>query len=123
MEKKYSVLPVTCYRVSVKGKVSHYAKYKELGEGYAAVMNNGKWGILTPYGNIWGKMEYSYIYPEFSENMIRVEKNGKYGYADKETGRFIDCIFEYADDFHDGKAKVKYQGEYRMINTVGKFID
>ena len=123
MEKKYSVVPVTVYRVSMKGKKRYYTKYKDLGDGYAAVMKKGKWGILTPEGNIWGRMEYSYIYAGFSENMLRVEKNGKYGYADKEAGRFIDCIFDHADDFHDGKAKVKYQGEYRVINTVGKFID
>lgn len=123
MEKKYSVVPVRYYRIIVDGKTRYYTKYKELGKGYAAVMKNGNWGILTPEGNIWGRMEYSYIYPEFSENMIRVEKNGKYGYADIETGRFIDCIFERARDFHDGKAQVKYHGEDRTINSVGKFID
>lgn len=123
MEKKYSVIPVTCYQVKVKGKISHYAKYKELGQGYAAVMKNGKWGILTPDGNIWGRIEYSYIHMGIIENMIRVEKNGKYGYADIETGRFINCIFDYAYDFHDGKAKVSYKDEYRIINTVGKFVE
>jgi len=123
MEKKYLVVQVTYYRVRAHGKTRYYTKYKELGEGYAAVMRNGKWGILTPNGNIWGRIEYSYIHMGIVENMIRVEKNGKYGYADIETGRFINCIFDYAYDFHDGKAKVRYKDEYRTINTAGKFID
>lgn len=111
------------FRVDVNGKTTYYTKYEEIGDGYAKVMKNGKWGILSPCGNVWGRTEFSKIGDSFSENMIRVYQNGKVGYADRETGRFIGCIFDSAEDFKDGTAKVCYKGNKRTINTVGKFID
>lgn len=112
------------YRIDVNNKRVYYSKYEELDDGYAKVMKNGKWGILTPNGNVWGQMEYTSIASSFSEDMIRVSMGGKIGYADKSTGRFIPCIFEAAEDFHEGVARVKCKnGKWRTINTVGKFID
>ena len=69
MKKKYSVIPVTCYQVKVNGKISHYAKYKELGQGYAAVMKKGKWGIISDKNEIIIPFEYENI------GLLGLEKN------------------------------------------------
>ena len=111
------------FRVDVNGKVTYYTKYVEIGDGFAKVLKNGKWGILNPYGNIWGRTEFSGIGDKFSEDMIRVYQKGKVGYADRETGRFISCTFDSGEDFKNGVAKVQYKGKERIINTVGKFVD
>ena len=111
------------YRIDVNNKRVYYSKYEELDDGFAKVMKNGRWGILTPQGNVWGALEFSNIASSFSEDMIRVSKNGKIGYADKATGRFINCIFDSAEDFNGGEAKVVYNGQKRIINFSGKFID
>lgn len=123
MERMYSVIPVTYYRVTANGKTSYYSKYEELDQGFARVMKNGKWGILTPQGNVWGRMEFSKIHDKFCDGLIRVEKEGKFGYADRETGRFIECVFDKAADFNNGIAKVKFGGSERIINSIGKFVD
>lgn len=113
---------VKYYRVIVKGKDSYYTKYEELDNGFAKVMKNGKWGILNPNGTVWGRMEYSKIPGEFHEDMIRVEKDNKVGFADRESGRFIECIFDEAYDFENGYAKVVYKQRECYINRVGKII-
>ena len=111
------------FRVEVNRKVSYYTEYQEIGDGYAKVMKNGKWGIITPDGNIWGKMEFSKIGNRFCENFVKVYKNNKVGFADKETGRFIECIYESAEDFALSTAKVQYKGRVRTINALGQFVD
>lgn len=123
MTDKYLVKRVNYYRVTVDGKTAYYTKYEELGYGFAKVMRNGKWGLLNPSGQVWGRIEFSKIHGKFCGGFIRVEKNGKFGYADKESGRFIGCIFDYAEDFVNGRATVKYKGKMRVINAVGKFVD
>lgn len=123
MEKRYQVVPVRVFRVSVNGKVNYYTHFIELGDDYAKVMSNGKWGILTPSGNIWGEIEYDEIF-NFSEDIIRVKKGEKFGYLDRKTGRVISrCVYDKAFDFNNGIAKVFIEGKYRHINVIGKFID
>jgi len=123
MEKRYTIVPETYYRITVGEKATLYSQYEELDDEFAKVMKDGKWGILNPNGTVWGKIEFTRIHDGFNDGFIRVEKDGKYGYADKETGRFIDCVFDYAEDFCNGVANVRYNGEERIINFVGKFVD
>lgn len=111
------------FRVDGNGKSVYYTTYIKIGDGFAKVLKNGKWGILNPCGKIWGRTEFSGIDDKFSEGIIRVYQNGKVGYADKETGRFIECVFDSGEDFKNGVAKVIYRGKERTINTIGKFVD
>ena len=93
------------YSVTTNGRIRYYTKYEKLEDGVVKVMKNGKWGFLNNEGNIWGKMEFSKIHSEIHEGFVRVEKGGKFGYADLEAGRFIDCIYDSAEDFKNGKVK------------------
>lgn len=111
------------YRISANGKVTYYTRYEKLGDGFYKVMKNGRWGILNPWGTVWGNIEYTKIYSKFHEGIIRVQKNEKLGFADKETGRFIECVFEQAEDFKNSTSLVVYKGDARKINALGKFID
>lgn len=123
MEKKYEVVPVKFYRVTVNGKVIYYAHYIEMGNGYAKVMKNGKWGILNPYGNILGRIEYSEIFDP-REDVARVMRDGKYGYIDIKKNRIIcDCIYDKAFDFEHGIARVVERGKIRRINILGIYVD
>lgn len=131
MEREYEVTSINYkrgmtsinyYRVTVDRKTSYYTKYEELDNGYAKVMKNGKWAILTPCGKMLGKKEYAKIY-EFYEDMIRVKKNSKYGYINRNSERIIDCIYEKAGDFKNGVAEVLYKGNKYKINKLGRLLD
>ena len=123
MEKKYEVVPVSLYKVTVNGTVTYYSQFVEMSDGYAKVMKNGKWGILTPCGNILGKIEYSEIY-DFCDDIARVVKNGKYGYVDRKREKVItDCIYDKATNFKYGLADVIINKKKRRINILGKYID
>jgi hypothetical protein len=60
----------------------------------------------------------------FDDNIknIRVRKNGYYGYLINRGYFIIPCIFDYAEDFKNGKAKVKQNGIEFLIDEKGNKI-
>jgi hypothetical protein len=51
-----------------------------------------------------------------------VKKDGKYGYIDHEGHLVIDYIYDFADVFTDGFARVSRDGKWTWIDTNGKEI-
>ena len=52
-----------------------------------------------------------------------VEEDGKWGYVDKEGKEIVPLVYEDAEDYKDGKARVKTNGEYFYIDYNGNRID
>jgi len=50
------------------------------------------------------------------------KNNNKYGYCNYSLKRIIPAIFESALDFENGKACVKINGMWGVIDTLGNYI-
>ena len=51
-----------------------------------------------------------------------MEAGGNYGFVDKNGKEIIPLIYEAAEEFKDGKAKVKKEGKEFYIDKTGKPI-
>ena len=122
MKREYGVIEVTHYRVLVKGQTFYYTKFIDIGDGYAKVMKNDRWGVLDPKGNRICPVAYKAL-GDLVNGMMTVYDGYRYGYFSKETGKVLPCIFEVAYPFEGDRAKVIYNGETKMINNNGDFID
>ena len=59
----------------------------------------------------------------FSEGIgLSINSELDYGFVDENGKIVIDFIFEHADNFKNDTAKVRYNGEFRMIDKKGNFI-
>ena len=50
-----------------------------------------------------------------------VNNTKKYGYMNKKLKVVIPCVFDYAENFVENYAIVKYQGKDGLIDTKGNF--
>ncbi len=122
MEREYGIIEVTHYRVMVRGQTHYYTKLIEIGDGYAKVMKNDKWGVINNKGDRVCPLNYKYI-GDLSSDMMVIYDGYRYGYFSKETGTTWPCIFEMAYPFCGDTAKVIYKGKTRIVNKNGKFTD
>lgn len=88
--------------------------FKTLYDGVWTLRNNDNQIVLT------GKDAVVY---EPKDGMIRVFNGEKYSYMISGTKIRWPFIFDEAEDFANGIAKVVYKGERRTISKEGKFID
>lgn len=59
----------------------------------------------------------------FSEGLCAIQVVGKgYGFVDEDDNKVITPEFDYADNFSEGLASVKVNGNFGYINTKGKYI-
>ena len=80
----------------------------------------GKKGLLKPDGSILTPPVFDVInYPH--EYKYLAVKYGKYGFIDT-SGWIIPCDYQYAADFHNGKACVKKNGKWGFINHKGETV-
>lgn len=68
-------------------------------------------------------VDFNYI-DDFHDGLALVMKSGYgYGFVDKDMNLVIPMIYENADEFKDGKAKVKRDGKWLCIDTDGNEIE
>ena len=108
----------------------------EFSEGLLAVCNNDKWGFVNEYDEIIIPLKYDFA-RNFSEGLalvskgewvqekeygatVEVLKNSKSGFIDKTGKEVIPLQFDIANDFENGRAKVKLNGEEFYINIEGE---
>ena len=60
------------------------------------------------------------IVGEFKDDLARINKFGKFGFIDKNGVQVIECKFDDANDFYNGFAKVKVNGKWFEIDSIGK---
>lgn len=91
-----------------------------LGEGFAAVKSNGKWGFVDKNGNFKIEPEYENA-RSFSNGLAAVCKDEKWGYID-DTGKLvIDFQFEECKDINEqGVAFVKTNKEWITLTLYSK---
>ena len=64
-------------------------------------------------------IDFDYI-DDFHEGLAQVYKSGYgYGFVDKDMNLIIPMIYENADKFKDGKAKVKWDGKWLYVDKSG----
>lgn len=88
--------------------------FKTLYDGIWTLRNNENQTVLV------GKDAVVY---ESKDGMIRVFNGEKYAYWVENSRVKWPFIFDEAEDFHNGIAKVVFKGETRTISKEGKFID
>lgn len=81
---------------------------------------DGKFGLLGADGKYVITPEYDDIYPV--DNGIRVKKGNLYGYMNYEGKKITDIEFEVASIYHKGKATVKLNGKWGIINIDGTYV-
>lgn len=94
-------------------------------QGLTVVKKDDKFGILDSVGNILVPVEYTYIekYILKNQKLIYFKKDGKYGYFNLDGKVAIQAIYDDADSFVDGVAKVKIGKRKFKINEFGKEIE
>lgn len=123
--------------VDINGNVVIKPQFKYAGRfsrGHSAVQSttNDKWGFIDTQGNY-------VVYPNFcalgafSENdglagvqigeKVNNQCVGKWGFIDTSGNWVISPIFEYAERFVKGKAKVIYNGQSGYINRYGSWVN
>jgi hypothetical protein len=69
------------------------------------------------------KTQYNYDrVGKFSDGMAIVSQNNKYGFIDADGREAIPPIYDYAYDFKNGSAEVKFQNKWRVIDKTGKVV-
>ena len=52
----------------------------------------------------------------------RVRKEKKWGYIDRNGDEVIPCMYDSAEDFHEGLARVKRQDQVCLIDKNGREV-
>lgn len=84
-----------------------YSQIETLPNGFRKVSEGGyddKYGLLNKDGKVILPVSYEEV--SVSENRIRVKKNGKYGFTDLDGKQVIDFLYDEAEDFSEGIARV-----------------
>lgn len=72
-------------------------------------------------GNLYDEVKKGIGF-NFYDGLLLAKKNGKYGYLDMNGKEAIPFQFERVNNFANGVATVKYNGEYYKINTKGQML-
>ena len=91
--------------------------YNEDAKTYYAINKDGKVAHSVP------SKEYPFYIFDFSDGMARFRsEEGLYGYLDKDFNIAIDAVFEYADDFYEGRAAVVIDDKLAYIDKNGNVV-
>ena len=115
--KGEEVIPTTYKEVQIAHTLREYEW-----ETFRVVNNEGK----IAFFNNSGKQLTDFLYDEVSagrDGLIPVLLDNKWGYIDVKGKIAIPFKFEYASSFSDEKAQVEINGEKKIINTKGEFIE
>ena len=78
-------------------------------------------GYLYPLNHIDNR-QYSRWSPFYSGYQVLIDRNNKYGYIDKQGNIAIDFLFDYAEPFQNGLARVIYNGQTEYIDETGIIV-
>ena len=87
------------------------------GEGFAAVLKNGKWGFIDTNGVV----TIDFMYDEalsFGQHLAAVKNGEFWGYISKYGSTVIDAVFYDAKSFSDGIAPVLTDRGWQFITLV-----
>lgn len=90
-------------------------------EGYARIMEKGKWNYIDKNGRKLSDINFDYAW-EFHEGMAAVEVKNKWGFIDSSGDLIIPLQYDYVWDFRDGKALVQSNSHLFYIDRWGKLV-
>lgn len=105
-----------------------YDGAEHFSEGLAQVSCHGKYGFIKPDGSWAIQPIYDDIDGAFSEGLVvfaiptKHPGTSKVGYLNRDGSIAIAPIFEDANYFNCGRALVKFNGKYGIIDHSGKWI-
>lgn len=99
--------------------VRKYSCLCDFENGFAAVQNGEKWGVINTEGKEIVPCTYEMV-SSFSDGMACVCKNGKWGYVNENGELAVPCVYEFAKDFSEGLASVRKNGKEGFINKKGE---
>lgn len=91
-------------------------------EGYARIMEKGKWNYINRQGQKLSDVNFDYAW-EFHEGMAAVEVKNKWGFIDSSGDLIIPLQYDYVWDFRDGKALVQTSSHLFYIDKWGKMVE
>jgi hypothetical protein len=105
-------------------------------EGVARFVSDGKLGFFNQSGKVVIEPGFDFAWPfsegravvcqgctEEAEGEYHVVTGGKWGFIDKRGVIVIALIFERAENFQGGTARVKLHGQWRQVDKKGKLIE
>jgi hypothetical protein len=51
-------------------------------------------------------------------DLLPIQKNGRWGYVDRQTGKTLKFMYDEADPFNNGVARVRIGGKYGAIDSA-----
>lgn len=92
---------------------------EEVGTGkkYISVLKNYRYGALNQDFTDWIEPKYQEQFL-FQDGLAYVKFNNKYGYINHKGKVVIPTIYNKADNFYDGKAKVVLNGKNIIIDRI-----
>lgn len=117
--------------IDAKGKEivkPQYPMVNVFSEGFAPVMQSGKWGFIDKKGKVVVKPQFDGAAP-FSEGLAMVLQKGKYGYIDKTGKMVVKAQYTGGQAFSEGRAAVKIggtatdrSGKWGYIGVTGQLV-
>lgn len=111
--------------VDTAGNLVIDAVYDDVGpfvEGLAAVNKDGRWGFIDRGGNVVIQPVFKSAWA-FHEGFARVESFDQPGHYINKNGIALSSPdWEAADNFSEGRAKVKVGNAYGYIDTTGSLV-
>lgn len=98
-----------------------YNKINNFHEGYATVKKGSKWGIINKNGDTIIEFEHNHL-GNVRDGLVWFHAMQGKGYMDVQQNIKIEPIYQRIHDFEDGKARVKLDGKWGIIDTNGKYV-
>lgn len=101
-----------------------YDVMRPFSEGLAYVEWNGNKGYINTNGQlVIAGLNSAYVFSDFSDGMAKVTDPAtlQVGYIDRTGWLAVYCIYEDGDDFHNGVARIKYNGLWGYIDKSNKY--
>lgn len=98
-----------------------FEKIFDFHNGFAKVMEKGKYGFIDHRGNVYISPQYpdaGYV----SEGMVAVKINSKWGFVNTDEKLLIQPYYDLVWPFVNGTAVVFSKGKYNLVNKQGKEI-
>lgn len=89
--------------------------------GYYKARNGQKYALIAPDGTALTEYRYEALKDGDAE-LLTFQMNEKYGYLDRRGNEVIEAKFDEAGAFVDGKAVVKRNGKYMLIDSSGNVL-
>lgn len=119
---KYGVLDLTSLKEVVSAK---YDSFDSPQGRRIKFLQNKKTGILDldSYEEILPATHLIFDCCQVNEKFLPVYEDHRVGYLNTETGKLaFDCVFDEAEKFSEGSARVKKNGKYGVIKENGSYL-